>query len=55
MPYFIGAGVIYLVLIVTIGTLCIRNGHWVLFVLGIFIPFLWLIGAVMKPPAGQHR
>lgn len=54
MGYFIGAGVIWLVLLVTCGTLTFRKGHMVLFWLGIFFPFLWLIGAIMAPqPAGR--
>jgi hypothetical protein len=51
MVWVFGGGLIYLVLIVTLGTLTVRNGHWVLFVLGIFLPLLWVIGAVMRPPA----
>ena len=47
--WYIGGGILYLVLLVTLGILCIRNGHWVLFILGIFLPFMWLIGAVMRP------
>jgi hypothetical protein len=49
MGYFLGAGAIYLVLIFTLGVLTIRKGHWVLFVIGIFVPLLWLIGALMRP------
>ena len=49
MPYFIGAGVIWLVLLVTLGILCIRKGHWVMFIVGIFLPLFWLIGAIMPP------
>jgi hypothetical protein len=47
--YGIGLGIIYLVLLITAGVLTIRNGHWVLFILGIFIPLLWIIGAIMSP------
>lgn len=49
--WYIGGGILYLVLLVTLGILCIRNGHWVLFIIGIFLPFMWLIGAVMRPVA----
>jgi hypothetical protein len=49
--WYIGGGILYLVLLVTLGILCIRNGHWVLFIIGIFLPFLWLIGALMRPAA----
>jgi len=44
-----GLGILYIVLLVTLGIMCIRKGHWVLFIFGIFIPFLWLFGAVMRP------
>jgi hypothetical protein len=54
MPYFIGGGILYLVLIVTIGVMCIRKGHWVMFIIGLFIPLFWLIGAIM-PPVGARR
>ena len=49
MPYFIGGGIIYLVLLFTCGYLTFTKRHYVLFVLGIFIPLLWLIGAVLRP------
>ena len=40
-------GVIYVVLLITLGVLSLRKGHWVMFIIGIFIPLLWLIGAVI--------
>ena len=39
--------VIYFVLIVTLGVMSLRKGHWLMFVIGIFLPFFWLIGAIM--------
>ena len=45
----IGAGLLYLVLLVTLGIMTLRNGHWVMFILGIFLPLFWLIGAVIPP------
>jgi len=45
---FIGLwAVIYFVLIVTLGIMSIRKGHWVMFLIGIFLPLFWLIGALM--------
>jgi len=45
---FIGVwAVIYLVLIVTLGVMSIRKGHWVMFLIGFFLPLFWLIGALM--------
>ena len=40
-------GVIYVVLLLTLGIMSIRKGHWVMFIIGIFIPLFWLIGALM--------
>ena len=50
---FIGGGILYLVLLVTLGILTIRKGHWVMFILGIFLPLFWIIGALM-PPESTH-
>ena len=46
---FVGFGILYFVLLVTLGIISIRKGHWVMFVIGIFIPLFWLIGALMPP------
>ena len=45
-------GAIYIVLMVTLGVLSIRKGHWVMFIVGIFIPLFWIIGAMMPPKRG---
>ena len=45
----LGGILLYLVLVFTLGVMTLRKGHWVMFVLGIFIPVLWLIGAVIPP------
>jgi hypothetical protein len=44
-----GGIVLYLVLLFVVGVMCLRKGHWVMFILGIFIPIFWLIGAVIPP------
>jgi len=49
--WFIGGGVIYIVLLITCGILTLRKGHLALFIIGIFLPFLWLVGAIMPAPA----
>jgi hypothetical protein len=50
---FIGLwAVIYLVLIVTLGLMSIRKGHWVMFIIGFFLPLFWLIGALMPRRGG---
>jgi hypothetical protein len=38
---------IYFVLLITLGILSIRKGHWVMFLVGIIFPIFWLIGALM--------
>jgi hypothetical protein len=45
----IGLGILYFVLLVTLGIMSIRKGHWIMFVVGIFIPIFWIIGALMPP------
>jgi uncharacterized membrane protein YhdT len=50
----IGLGILYLVLLCTLAVLTFRKGHWVLGLVGIIFPFLWLVGAVL-PPKRRHR
>lgn len=50
MEFVIG-GILYFILLVTLGIMTIRKGHWVMFILGIFLPLFWIIGALM--PARQ--
>lgn len=40
-------GVIWFVLLITLGIISIRKGHWVMFIIGIFIPIFWIIGALL--------
>lgn len=46
MEFVIG-GVLYFILLVTVGIISIRKGHWVMFIIGIFFPLFWFIGALM--------
>ena len=46
---WVGFGALYVVLMITLGILSIRKGHWVMFILGIIIPLFWIIGAIMPP------
>jgi hypothetical protein len=39
--------ILYVVLLITLGVMSIRKGHWVMFIVGIFIPLFWFIGALM--------
>jgi len=50
MGWYIGGGILYLVLLITTGVLTLRHGHVWMFVVGIFLPFFWLIGAIVPPP-----
>ncbi len=49
----LGLGAIYLALMATVAVVTFRKGHVALFVIGIFFPILWLIGAMMKPKPGS--
>jgi hypothetical protein len=47
------AAFLWLVLLISLGMSTIRKGHWLLFVLGIFLPIFWIIGAMMSPAPAQ--
>jgi hypothetical protein len=50
MWYGIGFGaLLYVVLLITLGVITLRKGHWVWFIFGIFFPLCWIIGAVLPP------
>ena len=49
MPWIVGGGVLYIVLLVTLGVMTLRNGHWLMFIVGIVFPLFWLIGAIARP------
>jgi len=42
-------GLLYFVLIITLGTMTLSNRHGWLFFFGFFLPFLWIVGAFMRP------
>ncbi|HEV3351691.1 MAG TPA: hypothetical protein VG076_02140 [Acidimicrobiales bacterium] len=46
---YYGLGILYIVLLITLGVLTLRKGHWVMFILGIFLPLFWIVGAVIPP------
>jgi hypothetical protein len=48
-----GLALLYIVLIFTVCVITFRKGHVVLGILGIFVPFLWVIGAVLPPTEGS--
>lgn len=45
--------VLYVVMLFTICVLTFKKGHTALGIIGIFIPFLWLIGAVIPAKSGS--
>jgi hypothetical protein len=53
--WYVGGGLIailYLVLLITLGVMTLRKGHWVMFIVGIFLPLFWIIGAIMPARGG---
>jgi hypothetical protein len=42
-------GVLYVVLLVSLGLATLRKGHTALFIFGIIFPVLWIVGAVIEP------
>jgi hypothetical protein len=45
--------VLYLCLLVTVCVMTFQKGHYVLGIVGIFVPFLWLIGAILPAKPGS--
>ena len=53
--WWYGGGILaffWLVLLLTLGLISIMKGHWVMFLLGIFLPLFWFIGALMPSKRG---
>ncbi|MGH8867719.1 MAG: hypothetical protein ACRDYU_06970 [Actinomycetes bacterium] len=44
----------YFVCLFTVCTLTFRKGYIALGIIGIFVPFLWLIGAVLPAKSGSQ-
>jgi hypothetical protein len=44
-----GVGILYVVLLITLGIMTLRNGHGWMFFFGLFFPVLWIFGAFMTP------
>jgi hypothetical protein len=51
---YVGLGILYIVLLVVLGVKTVRNGRWVLFILGFIVPLLWIVGGLL-PPKGETR
>lgn len=46
---WISLGVLYVLLLVTLGVATLRKGHGMMFMLGIFLPVFWVVGALIAP------
>ena len=46
--------VVYIVAIFTVCMLTFQKGHTLLGIVGIFLPFLWLIGAILPARPGSR-
>lgn len=46
---WVGLGILYIVLLVVLGLMSIKKGHWIMFLIGIFLPIFWLVGALLPP------
>ena len=42
---------LYPTALVVLGLATLRKGHTFLFIVGIFLPLLWIVGAIMPPTA----
>ena len=49
-----GGALLYFVILCTLGLMTLRKGHWVMFILGIFLPLFWLIGALIRPASSAQ-
>ena len=47
----IGALLVYMSLFLVFGWRTMGNGHGLLFVLGFFLPALWVVGVLIRPNA----
>jgi hypothetical protein len=48
-----GLAILWLVLLIVLGISCLRKGHWVMFIVGFFLPLFWIIGAIIPPVRQQ--
>ena len=44
-------GIVWLLLFIFLGIRTLRRGHWIMFIIGIFLPIFWIIGALIPPTA----
>ncbi len=41
--------IVWLALFIALGINTLRRGHWVMFIIGLFLPIFWIIGALIPP------
>ena len=46
-------GLVYLLLLVFVGFRTLNNGHTLLFIVGLFFPLIWFLGAFGGPTHGE--
>jgi hypothetical protein len=51
MLYWGLGAVIWVLLFIFLGIRSLRKGHWVMFVIGLFLPLFWFIGALLPRTA----
>lgn len=51
---YVGLGILYIVLLIVLGIRTFKNRHYVLFVLGLFLPLIWIAGAMLPPKGMSH-
>ena len=52
---WISLGVLYVLLLVTLGIATLRKGHWVMFLFWFILPVFWVIGAFIGPTEAASR
>jgi hypothetical protein len=52
--YYGLAALVWILLLIFLGIRTLRKGHWVMFIIGIFIPIFWVIGA-LSPATADAR
>ena len=48
-------GLLWLICLLSAGVLTIKNGHIVLFILGFFLPLIWIVGAMIGKKAPPYQ
>jgi hypothetical protein len=52
---YVGLGMMYVWLVVTLGVMTFGGGHYWMFWLGFFFPLLWIIGGLIAPTEASRR